>query len=185
MNTYAIRSTLVRSWGVALVLTSGSVLATSFRITDLGTLGGTSSQGVAINASGQATGSSATADEETHAFLWDGTTMQDLGTLGGSDSGGAAINDSGQVTGGAHLVGDMVAHAFLWDGTKMQDLGTLEGFSFCGGAAINDSGQVAGTATTAPTDVTVHFCGTGPRCWTSARWGAPGVRALPSTPPGR
>ena len=41
MNTYAIRSTLVRALGVALALASGFVSATSFRLTDLGTLGGT------------------------------------------------------------------------------------------------------------------------------------------------
>ena len=40
MNTYAIRSTLIGSLGVALALASGSALAISFRLTDLGTLGG-------------------------------------------------------------------------------------------------------------------------------------------------
>ena len=83
MNTYAIRSALISALGVALALASGSAWAIAFRLTDLGTLGGTSSQGVAINASGQATGTSITADGETHAFLWDGTTMLDLGTLQG------------------------------------------------------------------------------------------------------
>ena len=63
----------------------------------------------------------------SHAFLWDGTTMQDLGTLGGSYSGGLAINASGQVTGIATTASDAVTHAFLWDGTTMQDLGTLGG----------------------------------------------------------
>ena len=66
---------------------------------DLGTLGGTVSEGVAINDSGQVTGSADTADAVTHAFLWDGTTMLDLGTLGGTNSVGDAINASGQVTG--------------------------------------------------------------------------------------
>ncbi len=41
MNTYAIRSALISTLGVALALASGSALATSFRLTDLGTLGGT------------------------------------------------------------------------------------------------------------------------------------------------
>ena len=99
MNTYAIRPALISAFGVALALASGSALATTFRITDLGTLGGTFSQGVAINASGQVTGSSITASFESHAFLWDGTRMVDLGTLGGPSSQRVAINDSGQVTG--------------------------------------------------------------------------------------
>ncbi len=40
MNTHAIRSALVNTLGVALAFASGSALATRFRITDLGTLGG-------------------------------------------------------------------------------------------------------------------------------------------------
>ena len=49
---------------------------------DLGTLGGASSFGYAINASGQVTGCVLTAgDAAQHAFLWDGTTMQDLNAL--------------------------------------------------------------------------------------------------------
>ena len=42
MNTRKLRSTLIGTLGVALALASGSALAISFRITDLGTLGGTS-----------------------------------------------------------------------------------------------------------------------------------------------
>ena len=82
MNTRAIRSALVSTLGVALALASGSVLATSFRLTDLGTLGGSFSFGAAINASGQVTGSLRRPTVNSHAFLWDGTRMQDLGTLG-------------------------------------------------------------------------------------------------------
>jgi probable HAF family extracellular repeat protein len=96
MNTRAIRSTLIGSLGVALALASGSALATSFRITDLGTLGGTNSAGASLNASGQATGFSTTADGETHAFLWDGTTMRDLGTLGARTAGALTSTTRGR-----------------------------------------------------------------------------------------
>ena len=48
------------------------------RMQDLGTLGGTSSVGHAINDSGQVTGFADTADGDPHAFLWDGTTMQQI-----------------------------------------------------------------------------------------------------------
>ena len=54
---------------------------------DLGTLGGTDSDGTAINDAGQVTGTSTLTGDFTtqtqHAFLWDGATMRDLGTLGG------------------------------------------------------------------------------------------------------
>ena len=57
MNTRAIRSALIGALGVALALASGSALASTYWLTDLGTLGNAAfSQGVAINASGQATG---------------------------------------------------------------------------------------------------------------------------------
>src|SRR4030095_16726073 len=75
MNTPTFRSIFLGSLGAALALASGSVVATSFRLTDLGTLGGTTSIAAAINAAGQATGHSTTADGESHAFLWDGATM--------------------------------------------------------------------------------------------------------------
>jgi hypothetical protein len=39
MNTYAIRSALVSTLGLALALGAGSASAISFRLTDLGTLG--------------------------------------------------------------------------------------------------------------------------------------------------
>jgi hypothetical protein len=62
--------------GVALGLASGSALAATYRLTDLGTLGGTQSFGFAINASGQVTGESFTTATggdsrtgEAHAYL--------------------------------------------------------------------------------------------------------------------
>ena len=146
MNTRTTRSTLISFLGVALALASGSAWAITFRITDLGTLGGTESVGTDLNDSGQVTGHSLGVDNSSDtAFLWDGTAMQDLGELeptGGS--AGRALNDSGQVTGGASV--QLFNHAFLWDGTMMGDLGTLvdnaEGFS--AGSDINASGQVTG-----------------------------------------
>jgi probable HAF family extracellular repeat protein len=113
---------------------------------DLGTLGGESSLGLAINAAGQVTGQANTAEGAFHAFLWDGTTMLDLGTLGGESSDGRDLNESSQVTGSADTA-DGASHAFLWDGTTMLDLGTLGG-TFSQGVAINALGQVIGVAST-------------------------------------
>jgi probable HAF family extracellular repeat protein len=112
-------------------------------MTDLGTLGGAFSVGLAINTSGQVTGESATATEIRHAFLYSNGVMRDLGTLGGSLSTAQAINDAGQVAGAAYLPGDIGQHAFLYSEGVMTDLGTLGGQSSAA-FAINNAGQVTG-----------------------------------------
>lgn len=123
--------------------------ATTFSLTDLGTLGGRESRGAAINASGQVTGwSTLPGDMESHAFVTINGVMTDLGTLGGKVSWGNAINDSGQVTGRSSTTGDTYTgdHAFITINGVMTDLGTMPG-SYCSeGTAINAWGQVTGFA---------------------------------------
>src|SRR6266568_6225042 len=112
----------------------GSTNGTLF---DLGTLGGTTSVGQGINASGLVVGdSSLPGDTEFHAFVFSGATMFDLGTLGGPVSSAFAINDLGQVTGYSYTsFTTLDYHAFLFSGGNMRDLGTLGG-SFSFGSAI-------------------------------------------------
>jgi probable HAF family extracellular repeat protein len=145
------RITLQLEPGVTFTSQSGVFLnqaqaRATYRLTDLGTLGGTDSYGAALNASGQVTGYAYTAGNAAeHAFLWNGTAMQDLGTLGGTNSRGVALNAAGQVTGNANTAGDTAQHAFFWSGTALQDLGTLGG-AYSTATALNASGQVAGYA---------------------------------------
>jgi probable HAF family extracellular repeat protein len=148
----------------ALLSVSGASIparapATPPAIYNLGTLGGTGSQGYAINDAGQVAGSSAlpgdTGDIPNHAFRYDGTpgsggVMHDLGTLGGTlVSVGLAVNDAGQVAGFSVYNNPSVpVHAFRYDGTPgsggvMRDLGSLGG-TMSRGYGINDAGQVAG-----------------------------------------
>jgi probable HAF family extracellular repeat protein len=114
----------------------------------LGTLGGASSEGFGIDASGHVTGASYTVESAQHAFLYDGM-MHDLGTLGGTVSTGQGINDSGQVTGWSYTnSGD--THAFVYtEGSGMVDLNSLidplAGWTLIRGWAINDAGQITGT----------------------------------------
>lgn len=116
---------------------------------DLGTLGGSFSEGLSINARGWVTGDSYTAgDAEDHAFFYDGT-MHDLGTFGGTLSNGQGINASGQEVGYSNLAGDNDSHAFLYTtGTGVIDLNSLidplSGWELQQADAVNDAGQITG-----------------------------------------
>ncbi len=91
---------------------------TSGTMTDLGTLGGTNSHALGINASAQVVGDSDIAgDAATHAYIYSGGTMTDLNTLISPTSGwtltvAAAINDSGSIV-GTGINAAAQTHAFL------------------------------------------------------------------------
>jgi probable HAF family extracellular repeat protein len=82
-------------------------------VSDLGTLGGTNSFAVAINASAHIVGWADTKSGDQHAALWHNKKVKDLGTLGGNTSSANAINAAGYIVGSAETVkGDQ--HAVLW-----------------------------------------------------------------------
>ena len=106
-------------------------------MTDLGTLGGSSSIGYGINDSGQITGEAQIAEGFSHVFLYGNGVMADLGFEGV----GRGINNSGQITGNATNAVDGFSGAFIYDidihgGTIISDSGI--------GYGINDSGQAVG-----------------------------------------
>ena len=171
MNTYAIRSTLVGTLGVALALASGSALAISFRITDLGTLGGTSSQGADLNASGQVTGSPRRPTVKTSRLP-----VGRHDDAGPRHAGGHGLARGGHQRLGA---GDGQRRHGRWKAVT-PSCGTARrcGTSARWGArivtavAINASGQVTGIASHGRRATITPSCGTARGCGTSARWGA-------------
>lgn len=121
-------------------------------LSDLGTLGGSTSGAAAINSSGAIVGSAQVIGDVAYRafYLSSGGSMRSLGTLGGSNSAAAAINASGQVVGEAEtdFFGNRAFRTSA-DGGAMTNLGTLGG-QFSSAKAINDSGQVAGYASLPP-----------------------------------
>jgi probable HAF family extracellular repeat protein len=108
-------------------------------MTDLGTLGGTSSSASAINGVGQVVGSASTAaPSTTHAVRWDDGATTNL--TPGVPSSATGINDAGQVIGNFTN-----ARAFLWDNSVITDLGQLgNGGAFA--SDINNARQIVGSS---------------------------------------
>jgi probable HAF family extracellular repeat protein len=145
-------------------------------LTDLGTLGESTSVAVAINDHGQVVGNTRTATGESHAVLWEHGRITDLGPgeandidnhgvivgrgesracrwighrridFGSEDSRAQAINERGQIVGGSQVAGEP-GHAVLWRHGSMTDLGMLPGAIFSYANDLNDRGQIVGNST--------------------------------------
>lgn len=116
-----------------------------YSLTDLGTLGGSSSEAFSVNNAGQVVGWTdlSNSNSDRHAFLYTSGSMADLGTFGGFLSVAFDINDVGQIVGFA-LPPTGNQRAFLYSGGTISDLGILPGTVGSGATGINDSGQVIG-----------------------------------------
>ena len=115
-------------------------------MTDLGTLGGTASEGEGINTAGAVAGYSTLTDRTYRAILYSNGRMVSLGTLGANYSVAYALNDAGQVV-GSSITANNLSHAFLYSAGKMIDLGTLGGNQpgwSTTAASINSLGHVVG-----------------------------------------
>jgi len=132
-----IRTLLVCSM-VMLMTQSSALAATVYSLTDLGTLGGTSSFGTALNDAGHATGYSLTAAGETRAFYWTpGGGMQNLGIIGTGSSQGLDINNNNDI------VGQTGGKAFRWEsGTGMV---TIDGANNGSANGLNNSDAAVGS----------------------------------------
>jgi probable HAF family extracellular repeat protein len=92
---------------------------------DLGTLGGTSSEAVAVSADGSViVGEAKNADGDFHAASWVNEKITDLGTLGGDYSEAVAVSSDGSVIVGHSANTNEDDRAFIYK-TQMQDLGNL------------------------------------------------------------
>jgi probable HAF family extracellular repeat protein len=133
---------------------------------DLGTLGGSFSYGMALNANRHVVGYSTinNADGRVHAFFYSGLKMVDLGSLdqqGFANSAALAVNNADQVVGVSYMATTektpLNRVAFIWDRnlaggvghmTNLNDLVASEGKGFwiLSAVGITDSGQIAASA---------------------------------------
>jgi len=137
-----------------------AVIYANGSVTQLGTLGGSTSTAHAINDSGNVVGEADTGSVDifgtpvSHAFLYSNGVMKDLGSLGGTYcSAGAISPDASVITGTGWTVpyqpgGPNTHHAFVYTNSIMRDLGTFGGAN-SGGGGVNSRGQFVGYAETA------------------------------------
>jgi probable HAF family extracellular repeat protein len=131
-----------------------------YAVIDLGTLGGSLSEGRGINNKGWVTGTAYLAgDGAQHRVIWESGTKIDLGTLGGPNSGGygfGGLNDLGQDTGHAETsspdpLGEdfcgfgthLICLPFVWQDGVMTPLPTLGGNNG-ETRAVNNRSQIVG-----------------------------------------
>ncbi|HEY4311342.1 MAG TPA: PEP-CTERM sorting domain-containing protein [Pirellulales bacterium] len=146
--------------GYAMLPTAIASADTSYSVTDLGLLPGTTSADAdAINDNGQIVGTTYLSSGATQAFLYEGQgPMQKLSTP--TASRGYAINNSGQAVGDFN---DRAA-AFAADGTPIPLNGLNPQFQ-SSAEAINDSGEIVGAVFTNSSVLDVQaysYSGAGP-----------------------
>src|SRR5215216_1041120 len=115
-------------------------------MTDLGTLGGTTSAARGIDDSGRVVGFSriSSTNNQMRAFLAEKGQMTNLGTLTGFSSSEAwHINDSGVAVGRSYNSGSQ-GRAVLWENGQIKDLGVFLKTPYSEAWGINNRGQVVG-----------------------------------------
>ena len=114
-------------------------------ITDLGTFLGTSSSGVAINASGQIVGGYFDAQGGGHAFLWEDGVFTPIGPIDGNYTSPADINESIVVVGsfGTADGKSMSSYPFRWEAGQITELDPADTTS-TSACAVNNIGQIVG-----------------------------------------
>lgn len=166
----------------------------NYRVTELGSLGGTASAGASINDRGVVAGfSNLPGDTTVHATTWRHGGLTDLGTLGGANSAVLWPGKNNRIVVGvsetattnpdgeswsctAFFPGDATHHdcvGFIWQHGQMRALPTLGGNNGFA-AGVNGRGQIVGWAENGKRDASCT--GDQVRQFRAVRWEADGHR---------
>lgn len=132
----------VAAGGLSVAAPAG---AASYRVVDLGTLGGASSGATDLNDAGAVVGWSRTAAGRIHAVVWRAGHIVDIGTLGGPRSSATSISNTFAVVGTSTRVAGGEPHAFLWRANQ----GAMHNLGLPHPVRIGDTGAIIGNATNA------------------------------------
>ena len=138
----------------------------NYSVADVGTLGGTFGEAIAVSTKGSVAGDAKLlGDTVKHAFLWRKGLIKDLGTLGGPNSRATSLNEEDEVTGFSEIstpdpLGEdfcqfgtnLICLPFVWQDGAMVPLPTLG--SNGQALAVNSRGLVAGAAENDTLDAT-------------------------------
>jgi len=116
-------------------------------MSDLGTFGGVSSQGNAIDGNGNVAGQFNVTTSASHAFVYSSGSASDIGTLGGTNSYATAINASGTVAGYSNN-SSAISLAYSDSNGTMTAFSPAGSFGTTGSVAngINSAGDIVGWA---------------------------------------
>ena len=129
----------------AMLTVAAPAGAATYRVVDLGTLGGASSAANDLNNAGAVVGWALTASGKMHAVVWRNGHKTDIGTLGGPTSMATGISNNFAVVGTASVAAGGVQHGFLWRANQ----GAMHNLGIPLPVRIGDTGAIIGNATTA------------------------------------
>ena len=145
--TASNRSAMVCGWcWLTGASTTHAFRGTLASATDLGAMGGESSQALDITDDGECVGYYVEGANK-RLFIYRNNAMENIGTLGGAQGEAHGISNAGIVV-GTDWTAQQYTHAFLWDGT-MHDLNDLldvasRGWTLTRANDINESNVIVG-----------------------------------------
>jgi len=136
-----------------LALVVAPLHASTYTVTDIGSLGGSSTYPTAINNAGHVVGYGTTSTGDTRAFFWtQGSGMQNLGVIGSGSSKALDINNNDQI------VGNTSDQAFRW--TSSTNMTLIDSTHNGSANRINDGDVVIGTQVNSSINSAVQWSST-------------------------